>query len=300
MASYEHFIRSLLTYKEIDWQEMGNSERVRILDVGCGKGQLMGALQDTLQSLFPELMFEIHGLEVAEHCGAREGYFDEVVEALSLKHPNQNWQEQLHLISDAEQWPFEDGFFDAIVSSQVIEHVRDHELFFAQHVRVLSDNGVGVHVFPLSEVIRDGHLYLPYVHRIRDYAFLQSYIRYMSRLGFGKFRGEYRREKLDRGFGLEDYVNYQSEYAWYQLNYLSRSEALALAKRHRMKGDFLLTNAWVESRLSRLKLCRSDTSKGYNLSLMRKLSFLTPWKLRWGSGTLVLSKSRLKRYGVWC
>ncbi|PYF99751.1 Methylase involved in ubiquinone/menaquinone biosynthesis [Thioalkalivibrio sp. ALE21] len=300
MASYDHFVRSLLTYKHQEWKELSGSRCVRILDVGCGKGRLIAAMQSSLQKLFPDLDFEIHGLEVTEHCGAREGYFDEVVEDLSQQYPGLPWREQFHLCSDGESWPFEDGYFDAIVFSQVIEHVRDHELFFAQHARVLSENGVGVHQFPLREKIKDGHLYLPYVHRIRDYAFLQSYIRFMSRLGFGKFRGEYKREKLERGFGLEDYVNYQSEYAWYQLNYLSRRETLALAKRHRMKGDFLLTNSWIESRLSRLRLCRTDPSTGFNLILLRKFHFLIPWKLRRGSGTLVLKKSRLKRYGVWC
>lgn len=271
----------------------------RVLDTGCGHGRLMIALHRILGEGLKPLSVEVHGLEVAEHRGAEANYFADVISALQREEPEVEWNSRLHLCSDQEPWPFPDGYFDCVVSSQVIEHVADHQRFFSQHARVLHDHGYGVHEFPLREVIRDGHLLLRKIHRTRDFSNIERSIRAASRRGIGKFRGKYKADNERQGFGLDDYVNYQSEYVWFQLNYIDSTEALRLAKATRMKGSFILTASIIQRMFERLKGSPGDVLRPYNMKLLQRFMPIVPLLLRRGSGTLILEKSRLKRYGVW-
>jgi SAM-dependent methyltransferase len=273
----------------------------RILDTGCGHGRLMAALHNVLSAGLKPLSVEVHGLEVAEHRGAEPDYFAGTIAALKEAVPDVDWGARLHLCSDKEPWPFPDGYFDCVVSSQVIEHVVDHQLFFAEHARVLHQHGYGVHEFPLRERIRDGHLLLRGIHRETDFENIKRRIRKNTRRGVGKYKGRYKAKKESEGFGPEDYERYQSEYVWFQLNYLSRSDALRLAKANRLKGSFILTASIVQRMFERLRLKSKPGSvlAPYDMRFLSRLMPIVPLLIRSGSGTLILEKSRLKRYGVW-
>lgn len=60
--------------------------------------------------------------------------------------------------------PFPDAHFDVVVSNQVFEHVHDIETAVAEIRRVLKPSGVTLHLFPSSEVWREGHTGIPFLH----------------------------------------------------------------------------------------------------------------------------------------
>jgi len=58
--------------------------------------------------------------------------------------------------------PFPDGHFEFCFSDQVMEHVRDYTVVFAEIVRVLKPQAVSVHRFPGPNMLVEGHLFLPF------------------------------------------------------------------------------------------------------------------------------------------
>lgn len=207
---------------------------VRILDAGCGNGHLTIVLQTNLASLFPELNFEIYGFDVADHGVQADNYFSETLSWCEQHCPDVHWDERLKLTTHEQSWPFESGYFDYVLSNQVLEHVWDHTRFFAEHYRVLKTGGRGAHLFPLKHYIYEGHLKIPFAHRISDWFFLKAYISYMSRLGIGKFRGQ-------KKSCIDDYAESHADYMTFYTNYLSHAELMAIVKQSRLRPSLRYT-----------------------------------------------------------
>lgn len=51
-------------------------------------------------------------------------------------------------VFDGEILPFRDGQFDAVFSSNVVEHIKDFDTFSLELKRVLSSDGVAIHIVP--------------------------------------------------------------------------------------------------------------------------------------------------------
>ena len=90
----------------------------------------------------------------------------------------------------------------------------------------------------------EGHLLLPWAHRIRDHDSLHAYIAFMARLGLSKFRQH-------RTYGVEraNYVERHTDYIWHHTNYLSCPEVLALARRTRLRASFRYTTDFYAQKL---------------------------------------------------
>jgi SAM-dependent methyltransferase len=88
----------------------------RVLDVGCGVGQVVGRL--TADGI------EAHGVEISEPNVAR---------ALKVC-PRVQWY-------DGRRFPFPDAHFDAVGTLNVLEHVDEPEAFLAELVRVTAPGG---------------------------------------------------------------------------------------------------------------------------------------------------------------
>jgi 2-polyprenyl-3-methyl-5-hydroxy-6-metoxy-1,4-benzoquinol methylase len=93
--------------------------RLRVLDVGCGEGQLTAAIA--------EAGFDVLGIDVAE-------------EPLRRAHALHPGLELLRVEPDG-QWPLPDASFDAVWAGETIEHVTDTAGWLSQLRRLLRSGG---------------------------------------------------------------------------------------------------------------------------------------------------------------
>jgi SAM-dependent methyltransferase len=137
---------------------------VRILDVGVGDGRFLDFVLRALPCWRSDLEFECHGLDVE-----RWTVFEKQGRPrLRAAHPGIDWDTRLALIPPRAPWPWGDGRFDFITTNQVLEHVEDKAFFFTQVRRCLAPGGVAVNLFPVREVVWEGHARMPFVHWLRD------------------------------------------------------------------------------------------------------------------------------------
>ncbi len=191
---------------------------LRLLDIGCGYGQLILDLLKTWPRLgrnLPEI--ELFGYEVFDHRAGTHGYREAVLAALSKEQPAVDWSDRIRLAAADEAWPFPEDFFDAVFSNQVLEHVEDMTHFFREEERVVRAGGVGVHFYPSREIVVEPHCGVPFAHRI-DRNGLRNWIRRWSRLGIGKFPS-YRRKRGSSLAGFcEEFHDYLGRYVYFRSN----------------------------------------------------------------------------------
>lgn len=101
----------------------------RILDVGCGRGRFMEAIEKTGA--------ETVGIEAF---------------AFPLKHARKRVKGELHMMS-AEKMSFPDCSFNKILCYHVIEHLEHPDLAFAEMHRLLKDKGKLLLSFPNSNYL---------------------------------------------------------------------------------------------------------------------------------------------------
>lgn len=218
---------------------------VRLLDVGCGEGGLIAFLSRRLPELVPGISVEIHGFDVRDHGVQAEGFMSRTMSSLRAAFPEVDWSARISSIAQADPWPYPDGLFDVVVSNQVMEHVADHDLAFGEMRRVLVEGGFAFHLFPLKHYVWEGHLLLPFVHRITHFELQRSYIRFLSRLGLGKFRDHQR----EFGATLDTFSERHADYMLHYTNYLSYRELLLVAKRHGLRPSFRFTKEFYGLKL---------------------------------------------------
>lgn len=113
----------------------------RILDYGCGNGNLVSLLR-------------MHGAE-AYGCDVfyEGGAFQLLPDASTYIRR-----------MEADRIPFDDHSFDVVISNQVLEHVPDIDLVAREIARVLKPGGRSLHVFPDAGVLTEPHSKIPLLH----------------------------------------------------------------------------------------------------------------------------------------
>ena len=114
----------------------------RLLDFGCGSGEVVRRAR--------ERGFDVAGADTYE-----EGWA-----CLA------SGVEALHRIGPDGRLPFPDAAFDVAVTNMVLEHVRDLPPVVAELARVVRPGGALVTLFPTRELLFEGHVRLPLVHRL--------------------------------------------------------------------------------------------------------------------------------------
>src|SRR5688572_26245913 len=142
---------------------------LRILDAGCGDGELIAHISRSLQILHPGNKIDIYGFDVLDHGVQPREFMARTIAKLTATCPGIDWPERVAAIKLGDAWPFANDFFDVVISNQVLEHVSEPERFFRDHFRVLAPGGHAFHLFPLKHYVYEGHLLLPWVHRIRSW-----------------------------------------------------------------------------------------------------------------------------------
>ena len=230
-------------------RHLASDAKVRILDAGCGNGLLLEHLALGLAVLHPNWQVELHGYDVGDHGVQTEGYFEDAVGRLQQTFPDVDWSNRMKMISVGDAWPFDAESFDVVVSNQVLEHVLEHRQFFSEMERVLVRGGSSVNLFPLRHYVYEGHLLLPFVHRIRSHDARREYIAALSRIGLGKFRNHH----ATTGVPLDEFAERHADYMSYWTNYLSEAEMLHVATGARLRASFRYTPEFYWAKMTALR-----------------------------------------------
>lgn len=209
-------------------------EPIRILDAGCGNGVLMGFLHEALHAINPKLKFELYGFDVCDHGVQMDGFIARTIENLEEAHKGVDWGSRIRAISVTDPWPFENLSFDFVVSNQVMEHVHDKNRFFLNVKHALKDNAFFIALNPLLHCVHEGHIFLPWAHRIRSHSALRSYISFCSRLGIGKFPQHHK----ETGIGVAEYSERHADYMYFWTSYSRESETLDMAREVGLRASF--------------------------------------------------------------
>ena len=134
---------------------LGNSDPIRVLDAGCGRGDLISKLMHVLRERGKLAgRCELYGLIATDRMAGKTASCDDLVESLMGLHPEVGWRGRIRLVPAEGPWPFEDRYFDITISSQVLEHGRQLGWYLEQCYRVLRRSGIGLHCFEAKEMSR--------------------------------------------------------------------------------------------------------------------------------------------------
>jgi SAM-dependent methyltransferase len=260
--------------------EKHNNSTIRILDAGCGNGKLISYLHSCLPLLRPNINFIISGFDVQDHGVQAQGFIQQTTERLKNLHPETDWGSRIHAIQANSKWEFATEKFDFIISNQVLEHVHDKAFFFSNVSAALVEDGHSIHLAPLKHVIHEGHIHLPWAHRITNFTALYGYIRLLSQLGLGKFKAHKKATRCT----LDHYAERHADYIYFWTSYATESETLRLARSNGLRADFRFSTEFFTSKLMQL-IGRAPTYKyrtrdygffdGVLIKLLRYLSSVT-------------------------
>lgn len=144
----------------------------RILDYGCGAGRLVRAGHDQGLNLMGADVFYA-GSNARQEAAASGLWGNAILEI-------QNGR-----------LPFPDHSFDLVVNNQVMEHVEDLDAVLAEIYRVLAPGGQVLSLFPSKDVWREGHIGIPFSHRLPRHSRLRLLYTWALRaLGLGYHKHE--------------------------------------------------------------------------------------------------------------
>lgn len=219
---------------------------LRVLDAGCGNGYLIDYVQSFLTALDPPVEVELHGFDVSDPGVQTVGYFEQAVSELSECHPEVDWASRLHLIRNADAWPFTDEHFDFVISNQVLEHILDLDHFLSQIRRVLRQNGSSVNLFPVRDAVIEGHVGVPFAHRVFSHDLRASYLESVARLGLDGLGPLVRQSKMTAasyGESTSDYISFMTAYrSWREI--AQHAQALGFRAGYRYTQELYWTKIW--------------------------------------------------------
>lgn len=241
-------------------------QTVRILDVGCGNGHLIGLLQTQLSLAFPECKIELSGIDIVDFGVQTKAYETATRNHLQKMLPDIDWEGRLHFIESGASWPIAPDTIDIVVSNQVLEHVFDLNTLFQNLRIVLKPNGIAAHLFPVKEVVWEAHLHLPMVHWSSNWEVQRKWISRLSQVGFGKWHRS--------GMPLSEYSEGHADYLLHYTHYRSRKDILAECKRASLRGSFDYTSGYYTRKLMKILRLPHNQAGRPNRFLDSALSWL--------------------------
>jgi len=119
-------------------------ENKRILDIGCGTGQISEYFARSNQ---------VYCVDLVNNLQSTKG------NAITFKRV------------DSELLPFSDRSFHIVISNHVVEHVRDQRLHLREIKRVLMQEGVCYFATPNRSFLLEPHYKIPLIHYLPDAMF---------------------------------------------------------------------------------------------------------------------------------
>lgn len=135
-----HQIRAKRFLGVLAKQGINLPKTARILDLGCGEGHLVLALQHN--------GYETHGCDITlSDCPS--------VQTLTAG----NRVQLINLVPYSLPYPSQS--FDLVISDQVFEHVQDYSAVLAEIGRVLKPDGATLHILPSRYRFLEPHVHVP-------------------------------------------------------------------------------------------------------------------------------------------
>lgn len=157
-------------------------KNMRILDFGCGKGELVRA--------FLALGYDAYGVDIID-CPYLDGSHFKKIEF------------------DSYQIPYSENYFDLVYSSSVFEHTQNTKECFQEIYRVLKPGGGTINSLPSRYRILEPHIHVP----------LGGIIQSSMWLKFWAFLGI--RNEFQRGLPWKEVYQRNREYCKTGINYHS-------------------------------------------------------------------------------
>lgn len=221
-----------------------------ILDFGCGKGDVVK-----------------QGLAMGLDIYGAETFFKDN-DRIAVQ--NSSLKEKIHPIEE-NKIDCADNKFDVIISNQVIEHIDNLPEMVAELDRVSKSNSEIFAIFPTKNIWLEGHVGLPFAHRLTKRSKSQYWYLLLARklgLGFYKENKSHQDWAKRAASKLNDYCYYRSREQIIEIfsDYFivkSTKEDEYLVHKLQNKG-FLKTAAIIES------LCHVPVLKRIVTLLVRK------------------------------
>jgi SAM-dependent methyltransferase len=167
----------------------------RILDYGCGAGQLVAAGRAEGLDLSGADVFYSGSQTRAE--AARSGLLGTAIREIAASHS-----------------PFPDASFHLILNNQVLEHVDDLDATLGEFHRLLAPGGLLLSLFPSRDVLREGHIGIPFAHWFPPGSAARFYYTWaLRRLGLGTWKQQAptcRQWAVDKLRWIDTYTRYRT------------------------------------------------------------------------------------------
>lgn len=124
-----------------------DKKNLKILDWGCGKGDLVKFLNDH--------GYDCYGLEVEDNKKAKG--------QLELR-KNEFLKNKIFYIKHDNETKFMPNFFDIVITNQVLEHMSNKIGFINELKRILKTGGFSYNILPAKFRFIEVHLKMPLVH----------------------------------------------------------------------------------------------------------------------------------------
>lgn len=186
---YNKFLKIILNLTK----NFENKENIKILDWGCGKGELIEFLSNN--------NFNCYGVEISELKMQQNITEDKI-----------NISKNFFLINSDNKTSFDSNYFDIVLTNQVIEHISDKDSFLHEINRILKQGGFSYNILPAKHRIKEVHLKMPFVHWLPK-NYLRKYLIYF----FNIFRFNHWQECLSLTFNdkVNHYYNYSINKTFY-------------------------------------------------------------------------------------
>lgn len=189
-------------------------ETSKVLDFGCGSGALVYAFRDA--------GFDAHGFDIHDCLELRapedRAHFSIANKGGDTSDFSLDWASFL--------LPYEDQTFDFVLSSQVMEHVQDHDIVLRELARVTKPGGIGIHIFPPKYMPIEPHTFVPFGGMTKAY----WWYRLWAALGI--------RNQYQRGKPAWHVADLNARYARSGTNYLTHRQLRAVGLRHYESATF--------------------------------------------------------------
>lgn len=153
--------------------DSADSPQIRVLDYGCGNGEIVKLLRaKEIESFGCDVFYDA--------CNYAQLKQDPLFGTAILE------------MADGKI-PFAANYFDFIVSNQVMEHVEDIDLTLAEFQRVLKPTGQILTIFPDKSTWAEGHCGIPFLHWFPKGSTPRVYYAFLLRsigVGSGYFKSE--------------------------------------------------------------------------------------------------------------